>query len=199
MPINTAITVNGPTLDRVPMLRTEAVSGGAPTSHLHHLDGLRAILAIYVVMHHCWLGIWPTPYGVFPTGIASILTGWLAFGRVAVDWFIVLSGYCLMLPVAKHDGELRGGAIVFFVRRARRILPTFYAALAFSLLMDLGPDGRMTGSLWDWSLPVSMKAVLANVLMFQDVVRPYKINGVFWSICSRVAHLLFVSVARLGL
>jgi peptidoglycan/LPS O-acetylase OafA/YrhL len=58
------------------------------------------------------------------------------FGHTAVNVFIVLSGFSLMLPVARSATyELRGGLRPYFVRRARRILPPYYAALALSLVM----------------------------------------------------------------
>ena len=51
-------------------------------------------------------------------------------GHYAIAVFIVLSGYVLMLPVARSaDGMLRGGIAGFIKRRSIRILPTYYAAL----------------------------------------------------------------------
>ncbi len=105
-----------------------------PPVHLAFLDGLRGLAAFYVVLHHAWqFGIaWAAP-GLLPQWWLSA-TRWLAFGRVGVSVFIVLSGYCLMLPVAR-SGVLRGGARQFFARRARRILPPYYAALGLSLAL----------------------------------------------------------------
>src|SRR4051794_25368043 len=58
--------------------------------HLAFVDGLRALAALYVVMHHIW-------YNAPLTGaFGSAMDIW-RFGRYAVDLFIVLSGFCLML------------------------------------------------------------------------------------------------------
>jgi peptidoglycan/LPS O-acetylase OafA/YrhL len=57
-------------------------------------------------------------------------------GDYAVAVFIVLSGFCLMLPVVKSANlSLRGGIAKYFVRRARRILPAYYAALAAAFVL----------------------------------------------------------------
>ncbi len=161
-------------------------AGPSPTpepsaGHFAHLDGLRALLAIFVVMAHCHPTIWPV-WGPQPVGTVALLTHWLDFGYLPVEVFIVLSGFCLMLPVARNGGRMRGFAGTFYVHRARRILPTFYAALAVCLLLILGPLGKPTGTHWDYCLPVSGEAVVVNLLMLQDLFDQYKINHAFWSI-----------------
>ena len=137
--------------------------------HLAHLDGLRGLAALFVVLHHVWLTVWPLEYGLAPVGSAALLTGVFAFGHFAVAVFIVLSGFCLTLPVARA-GELRGGARRFFRRRARRILPPYYAALALSLLLLGVAVGDTTGTHWDLSVPVSREGFLANVFLVQNVL-----------------------------
>jgi peptidoglycan/LPS O-acetylase OafA/YrhL len=70
----------------------------------------------------------------------------------------------------------------FILRRARRILPPYYGALALSMLLVWLFIGKKTGSHWDMSLPVTRNGIVANLLMLQDVVHRYEINHVFWSI-----------------
>ena len=101
--------------------------------HLPHLDGLRAIAALYVVLHHAMLqASHPT---VHPHNWIEWAERLLTGGRLAVDLFIVLSGYSLMLTVIRNNGVLSGGAVAFFKKRARRILPPYFACLAISLLL----------------------------------------------------------------
>lgn len=106
-----------------------------PRLHLKYLDGLRGLAALYVVIFHL-ISTQETVHTLSP-----IVTGglrWLRYGHFAVDLFIVLSGFCLMLPVARSDdGRLPGGMGRFFYRRGRRILPPLWAALAFTLAMIL--------------------------------------------------------------
>ena len=123
------------------------------------------------------------------------LTSWLLYGRFAVDVFIVLSGFCLMLPIVRsRDGWLVGGARTFFLKRARRILPPYYFACALSLLLILSLIGQPTGTHWDVSLPVSGLGIFAHLLLIQDVLLSYvgyQLNGVFWSIAIEW-HIYFV-------
>ena len=103
-----------------------------PHPHVDYLDGVRGVAALYVTLCHAWSPLFQlsrTPWGRLGVGFAD-------YGHQAVDVFLVLSGFCLMLPVVRH-GTLAGGAWGFYVRRARRILPPYYAALGLCLLLLL--------------------------------------------------------------
>lgn len=135
------------------------------------LDGLRGLAALYVVLFHCWLYTFPG----YPNSSAP---GWLdvlMFGRLAVVFFLVLSGFSLALSPARHDWR-PGGVAEFLRRRAWRILPPYWAALAISLVVSLyvvpashygPPDGS---------------SVLVYGLVLQDVFFAPTPNGAFWSI-----------------
>ena len=99
-----------------------------PRLRLEFLDGLRGLAALYVVLFHAYQGITFDDTHVNPSLIWRI-------GHPAVSVFIVLSGFCLMLPVVRSGtGNLRGGAHEYFARRAWRILPPYYAALVLSIV-----------------------------------------------------------------
>ncbi len=110
----------------------DALQASTLRLRLEFLDGLRGLAALYVVLFHA---------GELATvNFAHVNTALIvAIGHPAVSVFIVLSGFCLMLPVARSDdGRLRGGVGEFFQRRARRILPPYYAALTLSVLALAG-------------------------------------------------------------
>src|SRR3954462_13179518 len=87
-------------------------------SRLDFLDGLRGLAALYVVLHHAALEV---PGGSL-SPVSGIFRGLLRQGHFAVAVFIVLSGYCLMRPVASDpSGRVRGGWRAYLLRRARRI------------------------------------------------------------------------------
>jgi peptidoglycan/LPS O-acetylase OafA/YrhL len=151
-----------------------------PRLHLGYIDGMRALAALYVVVGHMRLAVWPAEYRHYPTGIDALVTGWTSFGHLSVSAFIVISGFCLALPVAR-TGNLRGGARTFFLRRAKRILPPYYFALALSVALILTLIGERTGNNWDGALPLDLPSVLAHVTLLQDVFYPGKINGPMWS------------------
>jgi len=96
----------------------------------------------------------------------------------AVAAFIVISGYCLALPVVRDGGELKGGAFRFYRRRARRILPPYYAAVGLSLLATLFITA---GSYWSGLKP-DRDGYLGHLLMVQDVVGRGQVNTPLWSI-----------------
>ncbi len=99
-----------------------------PRLRLEFLDGLRGLAAFYVVLFHAY------QLTTFDNPRVDAALVW-RIGHPAVPVFIVLSGFCLMLPVARSpQKELRGGARNYFKRRAWRVLPPYYAALVLSSL-----------------------------------------------------------------
>ncbi len=89
-----------------------------------------------------------------------------------------------MLPVVRREGVLRGGVLLFFQKRARRILPPYYFALAFSLLLAWTIIGKPTNTHWDCSLPVTGRAIWEHLFLLQNFALSDapKINHSFWSI-----------------
>ena len=127
---------------------------------------------MFVVLHHAWLATWPD----FPHNAGPWWLGWLLYGHLAVAVFIVVSGFSLALAPMRDNGQLRGGVSRFVRRRAWRILPAYWAALIFSMLITaylLRPDlGAMEVS----------KSLAVHGLLLQDVVGSQTPNGAFWSI-----------------
>ena len=81
---------------------------------LEFLGGIRGLAALYVTIFHAWMQIDFTASNGGDKWLVY-LTSWMALGREAVAVFIVLSGFCLMLPVARSaDGILPGGFKSFF-------------------------------------------------------------------------------------
>lgn len=128
---------------------------------------MRGWAALFVVYHHAW-------QFVVTRSDADALPAWFTlmavfkFGHYAVPVFIVLSGYCLMLPVARSpDLELPGGLLTFVKRRARRILPPYYAALGLTLGLILAcPRLQTFGSTqWNFALPALTPGSIGSHLM----------------------------------
>jgi peptidoglycan/LPS O-acetylase OafA/YrhL len=144
--------------------------------HLGYLDSLRALAAIYVVLYHAMLH-----FRIPVNSLVYRLTFVIRHGHNAVNFFIVLSGFCLMLPILHNDGVLRGGTWTFLKKRARRILPPYYIAMLLSLFFIYTLIGSKTGTLWDKSLPVTARDIFYHIIMIQDIAA-HNINYVFWSI-----------------
>jgi len=149
-------------------------------------DGLRAIAAMTVAAYHA------TTFTGLLGAVKADLTvvWWLAqIGNYAVPVFIVLSGFVLMLPVARTpDLELRGGFGKYIGRRAKRILPPYYASLAiFLLAIWLIPVmNQPSGTAWDSKIPVTWGGFLSHLFVVHNVSDDwiYQINGPAWSIAT---------------
>src|SRR6266446_4672214 len=85
-------------------------------------DGFRAYAALSVLLYHCMYGAGLPPLG------SDLLRNYLVAGFVGVDFFLVLSGFLLFLPVAAARGRF-GDVRSYALRRVTRILPAYYGAL----------------------------------------------------------------------
>jgi peptidoglycan/LPS O-acetylase OafA/YrhL len=135
------------------------------------LDGLRGLAALYVVVNHIFERAFPG----YPADHAPFWAAGFIYGRFAVVVFIVLSGLSLALAPAR-DGWRLDGVGRFARRRAWRILPAYWAALAFSLAVAwliLPPPGEAVPDLG---------SVAANALLVQNVFPAATPNRSFWSI-----------------
>src|SRR4051812_48905247 len=137
--------------------------------------------ALFVVVNHVFLRAFPG----YPVDHAPFWAAWFIYGRFAVVVFIVLSGFSLALSPARR-GWRQDGLRSFALRRARRILPPYWAALAFSLAVAwlvVPPPGQPapdTGS------------VVVNGLLVQNLVGVPSPNRSFWSIAVEAQlYLLF--------
>ncbi len=157
--------------------------GSAPTRlHLTHVEGLRALAALVVFVNHAYAQTWYPGNGQYATGIFAPFAYSLVAGHLAVSVFIVVSGFCLALPVIDSGDQLRKGTLDFFKRRARRILPPYYAALVLSLVLIGTLIGEPTGTLWDVPIQADWISIVSHLLLLQDLFGTGKINYVFWSI-----------------
>ena len=154
---------------------------------LDYLDGVRGLAALYVVFHHAFSEVAILQPPVLPAALLRA-TAWMWDGLIAVQVFIVLSGYCLMMPVVRGgSGALRGGVGEFIRRRAWRILPPYWAALALSLgIIALVPGLNVSqGVRWDIALPAWTPGVIGSHLLLLQDLRPdwlLKVNHPMWSI-----------------
>ncbi|MFJ2396760.1 acyltransferase family protein [Streptomyces sp. NPDC087843] len=154
-----------------PEEKREEPDAASGLTHVPGLDGLRGLAALYVLLFHCWLLTFPG----FPDNSGPSWLGWLMYGRLAVVLFLVLSGFSLAISAARKGWQL-GSLAGFLRRRAWRILPPYWAALVFSLVVA-------------WSVvpashfgPPSGKSILVYGLVAQDVYTAPTPNGAFWSI-----------------
>lgn len=145
---------------------------------IEFLDGLRGLAALYVMLGHAYVAI-RTQVDPFIGGAETKLLKLIDAGHFAVALFIVLSGYVLMMPLTRtSDLKMRGGWREYIRRRARRIMPPYFAALVLSIgLLVLFPAIAKPGDL-TWQSVVS-HALLVHNLHPETVLT---INGPLWSV-----------------
>lgn len=195
-----------------PEVHAEARPEGATQRlHLDYLDGMRAMAALTVAVFHAFqmFGLGLSDFGqrsvtgglgdgLIDRVIYYAYHGLFQWGDYAVEVFIVISGFSLMLQVARSmEGRLPKGARGYYMRRIRRILPPYYAALILSLLLiALVPGmGTANGVYWDFALPAFTPGVLSSHFLFFHNGSSdwfYSINPPMWSIAvEEQIYLLF--------
>ncbi len=110
------------------------------------IDGLRAIAVITVMFFHA---------------------GFKYFhgGYIGVDIFFVISGYLITTIILTELEEGKFSLVLFYERRARRIIPPLFVVMAASLLYA-----------WFWLLPVDMREFSQSLV----AVSSFSSNILFW-------------------
>lgn len=152
-------------------------------THLDWLDQVRGIAALYVVIHHAVINVAISgSLADVHDPIFRFLQTISAKGHYAVDVFIVLSGYCLMLPLIRK--ETFGSIPLFYLRRTVRIVLPYYAAMLLSLSLIYFLIGSDSGTHWASCLPVTVDGIVKHIFLVHQWFpsEASKINHVFWSI-----------------
>jgi peptidoglycan/LPS O-acetylase OafA/YrhL len=176
----------------------EVQAASSPTpqprgGRLNGVDGLRACAALWVVLFHI------RAFSGARLGPLDLL---VRSGSTGVSLFLVLSGFCLYLPVVKGGGRLRVGR--FFRRRALRLLPAYYVSLVVVLLV-VAFAARPLGL-----APLSGSQLAVETVTHLTMTHSlfpstfYTLNGAYWSLALEwqlylSLPLLVFAVRRLGL
>lgn len=168
-----------------------------PGERYRCLDHWRGLLCLFVVLEHAGVVLWPNLADT--EGVSRFLMG-LVVGplhwNVAAPLFFVVSGYCV---AASLDSSRRKGKSPweFLARRAWRIFPPYWAALALfvstvacldllglerwhrnGLTLELPSPGELSARQWFGNLTLTEtwrpRAVLDEPLIFTRVA---------WSLC----------------
>lgn len=147
------------------------------SDRLGALDALRGVAIVLVVMGHYLPG--------------RLVTGWMEavlkpFAVGGVILFFLLSGFLIERNLAR-----RGDPVVYVLRRAFRILPAYWVAIAVLLLVHRGLLGDTS-----FGAP---RDVLSNLLLIADFTRAPLVSAVFWTLLIEVKfYLLAPLIVRLG-
>ncbi|MBO9542135.1 acyltransferase [bacterium] len=165
-----------------------------PVSRLAYVDGLRALSALWVILYDVWRFNREPDLG--------LLTPVCASGHLGVEIFMVLSGFCLFYPMAHLWRLPVGHWRTFFVRRAKRILPPYYAALLYAIVLPhaLAPLFAATGLRFTPEALPSAWSLFVHVTMLQNLVDlPGLINPSFWSLSLEAQYYLVFPLLALAI
>ena len=165
---------------------------------LECLDGLRGVLAVYVMLGHM------APFAALPTW--AVLP--LAHGGAAVDVFFILSG----LVIFRSLEGCRFQARPFLILRATRIFPVFLAMLAAAIVLQplpapfaampwIAPDGLARDIIpqgWpaNWAVDIIAHLTMTHGL-FPNVLLPDAWNSFLAAAWSLSTEWQFYVVALL--
>lgn len=161
------------------------------------LDGIRAIAIGIVVWFHFWQQTWLTPYIKLPVkytrfiGITEInLAGWIRYGFLFVDMMILLSAFCNFYPYARSIvlGEEWPDTKTFYVKRAARILPSYYFILLVQLFCYILPEHKYQ------DIGFLGKDIITHIFCiapnWTDTFKLTAFNGVLWTVQMEVIYYL---------
>ena len=154
--------------------------------HVDVVDGIRGLTVLMVLWFHFWQQTWfmpnyPTPWLSF-LGITNLTPSHIRWvGYIFVDMMVLLSAFCLTLPVARSMilGEGVDDACTFYKKRFARIYPSYLLAVLISFGFQL----------WWGHYPTVSYALrdLVSHLTFTHMFRAdtyvyAPINGVLWTV-----------------
>jgi peptidoglycan/LPS O-acetylase OafA/YrhL len=148
-----------------PAAATTQPPASAGTGHVPALDGVRGLaVALVLVFHFGTVGIAPIHVATTADAVDLSVFRLFSLGWVGVDLFFVLSGFLitgLLLDDAGRPGYYRR----FYTRRALRIFPLYYGALATIYLLapflgspPIAAEMRelLGGTAWAWTYGLNL-------------------------------------------
>ncbi|NHC15350.1 acyltransferase family protein [Motilibacter deserti] len=159
------------------------------------VDGARALACLMVLAFHSW---------EFAGSPSSHGLGAMFELNAGVDLFMILSGFCLMLPLLeRQNGVERFDWRTYLRRRVRRIAPPYYAAIAYAVALPavLVAGYRALGISASWQ-PLPSAADLFTHLTFTHSLFPEYWNGIsgsFWSLGLEMQFYLLFPLLVLAL
>ena len=150
-------------------------------------DLLRAGCILMVAWYHIWQQSWLSPALVLGGRVLDF-TPYVRTGYMFVDMMLALSGFLCYLPWA-NDRHRPAGE--FYLRRALRILPSYWLCLAVMLILALTdpaiPDHGRT-----WADLLAHLGFVQNLWAFSYTAT--RMNVVLWTLAVEVQFYLLLPV-----
>lgn len=173
------------------MMHSRPIAASAP--RLSELDALRGIAAFLVLLQHARvMGLDPRPFGnpLLEQGVHMLMhfspLRVLEFGRGAVLFFFVLSGYVLTRALARTGSP---GLLAFAAQRTIRLMvPVAASVLLSAALYVLVADPvlvatELRGRTLDiWQVAPGVLDILRESALLLTASDPVKLNPILWSL-----------------
>jgi Predicted acyltransferases len=174
----------------------------SPLGRLHRLDGLRGLLAVYVMLGHI------APFIPWPPLLGRIVEALVSHGLAGVDLFFALSGLVIVQSMSRFEGRVTA----FLAARARRLLPVYFVVLIFAIVVLAGPSpfavmpwlhpGDPAHQIWQAGLPrplwvhVAVHATLLQGMIPQGLLpdAEFALLGPAWSLSTEWQFYVVIAV-----
>lgn len=158
------------------------------------LDGLRGLAALMVFFSHAMGLVSPTPLITYLQN-SPLRTLW--DGAAAVDFFFVLSGFVLTLPLVARK-MVGFSYVAYAIRRLFRLYPAYWLALGLSIALHslYSSTGMHQLSEWAqslWTDPITLSVIARHATLLLKT-NTHAIDPVVWSLIVEMRMSLVLPV-----
>lgn len=180
-----------------PMLRAKVDKSGvgvqdsSTKERLLHIDGLRGLAILLVLMTHAWVFSGAPALSWRILGHQLVLASVPAVGYVGVNLFLILSGFCLTWPFVRDVSYRNRMSLCRFLgRRVRRIAPAYYISIIVIIVLNVaGAATSATAYVWPTWADIWWHLAFIHNLSLEHAST---INGAYWSLALEFQlYLLF--------
>jgi peptidoglycan/LPS O-acetylase OafA/YrhL len=185
------------------MSRSEGRMPDLALSTNDKIDVCRGLFALLVVVAHgleVTFSMLPFACERLDSGTRQVLVGAPGTGIYWVMGFFAISGYCIQLSVQRSTEAGSFSLRAYLVARMTRILPLYYLALLFTVLVEWWIASDRPGN---WPNGLSYHVLACQVLLIQNLTETYGSFASSWSITNEAFYyvmygLLVVWALRRG-
>jgi len=177
-------------------MKSQAVLNVKPKIHFQFVDGLRGLVALWVVLRHSAPDKYiPQFANALPQWLVDIVFKW---GGNGVPIFFVLSGFVIAHSVknAKMDFSYFKN---FSLRRFVRLSPVYYVSIFITLCISFMAAYVQNEQFEPMGEPLSFPRLIAHFFYVQDIFNLTHIDDVYWTLCLEIQfYLVFCFLVALA-
>jgi peptidoglycan/LPS O-acetylase OafA/YrhL len=137
---------------------------------LRYIDALRGIAALFVVWLHAASTFSMTSAETAASGgWFTAIPGYIDVGHIGVVVFFLISGFVIPFSILPDRAAPVGS---FAIKRILRIYPAYWLSVPLAALVVF----------WIWGTEFTLREVLVNLTLMQDVFGVRSAEGVYWTL-----------------